>query len=129
LWFHIDPSAGVPVYLQIVNQVKHAVASGVLQPEEQLPSIRDAATSLTINPNTVAKAYQELEAAGVIVTAKGRGTFVARTGSTLIKGERERVLTRLVDQVMVEALHLDLSDGDVERLFREGLQKWYKQKT
>lgn len=128
MWFHIDPAAGVPVYLQIVSQVKHAVASGVLQAEEQLPSIREVATELTINPNTVAKAYQELEAAGVIVTAKGRGTFVARTGSTLMKGERERVLSRLVDQLMVEALHLDLTAEDVQRLIREGLRRWFKDK-
>lgn len=128
MWFHIDPASGVPVYLQIVGQVKHAVASGLLAPETKLPSIREVATGLTINPNTVAKAYQELEQEGAIVTVKGRGTFVATKGSTLIKEERERVCARLVDQLMVEALHLDLSVGDVERLFREGLKKWFKDK-
>ncbi len=128
MWFHIDPASGVPVYLQIVSQVKHAVASGLLAPETKLPSIREVATGLTINPNTVAKAYQELEQEGAIVTVKGRGTFVATKGSTLIKEERERVCARLVDQLMVEALHLDLSVGDVERLFREGLKKWFKDK-
>jgi len=128
LWFHIDPASGIPVYLQIVNQVKHAVASGLLPPETQLPSIREVAAGLTVNPNTVARAYQELEQEGVIVTVKGRGTFVARTGSVLIKEERERVCARLVDQLMVEALHLDLSAEDLERLFREGLRKWFKGK-
>ena len=128
MWFHIDPASGIPVYLQIVNQVKHAVASGLLPPETQLPSIREVAAGLTVNPNTVARAYQELEQEGVIVTVKGRGTFVARTGSVLIKEERERVCARLVDQLMVEALHLDLSAEDLERLFREGLRKWFKGK-
>ena len=129
MWFHIDPAAGVPVYLQIVNQVKHAVASGLLAPGEQLPSIREVAAQLTINPNTAAKAYQELEQEKVIETIKGRGTFVAHgIGSKLVKEERERVLTRLLDQLMVEAIHLDLSAGDVERLFREGVAKWFKDK-
>ncbi len=128
MWFHIDPASGIPVYLQLVNQVKHAVASGLLVPEAQLPSIREVAAGLTINPNTVAKAYQELEQEGAIVTVKGRGTFVATKGSTLIKEERERVCARLVDQLMVEALHLDLSVEDIERLFREGLRQWFKVK-
>lgn len=74
--FRIDGSSGVPTYLQLVQQVKHAVRQGVLQPEDRLPTIKDVVGSLAINPNTVAKAYRELEREGIVVGRQGTGTFV-----------------------------------------------------
>ena len=77
---HISSSDGVPIYLQIVNQVKYLVASGRLAPGEELPPIRVLAEKLVVNPNTVARAYRELEAAGVVEKRRTAGTFVPRPG-------------------------------------------------
>ena len=77
---HLDPSGGVPIYLQIVNQVKYAIASGRLDPGEELPAIRTLAEQLLINPNTVARAYRELELAGLVTKRRTAGTYVSGGG-------------------------------------------------
>src|SRR5918993_4952167 len=74
-----NPSSGVPIYLQLIERVKHAIATGALRPGEQLPGIRPMAEELVINPNTVAKAYRELEHEGVIELRQGAGAFVSGT--------------------------------------------------
>jgi GntR family transcriptional regulator len=79
LTFHLDESSGVPAYLQIVQQVTHALRLGLLQVGDQLPSVREVVAALVINPNTVLKAYRELERMGLLASRQGRGTFVART--------------------------------------------------
>lgn len=79
LTFHLDETTGVPAYLQLVQQVTHALRLGVLQVGDQLPSVREVVAALVINPNTVLKAYRELERMGLVVSRQGRGTFVART--------------------------------------------------
>lgn len=84
--FHLDPSSGVPAYLQIVQQVRQAVSLGVLGPGDQLPTIKEVVAALAINPNTVMKAYRELVLAGVVDGRRGQGTFVART----VEGSSER---------------------------------------
>ncbi|TMW70280.1 GntR family transcriptional regulator [Alteribacter natronophilus] len=76
MYFHIDPKKNVPLYEQIIQQVKEMVAKGILQPGEKLPSVRELSSRIVINPNTVSKAYQELERQEVIVTIRGRGTFI-----------------------------------------------------
>jgi DNA-binding transcriptional regulator YhcF (GntR family) len=76
--FHLDPSSGVPAYLQIVHQVRQAVSLGTLRAGDQLPTVKEAVGALAINPNTVLKAYRELERAGVVDARRGQGTFVAR---------------------------------------------------
>ena len=80
--FRSNPSSGVPVYLQLIEQVKHAIDLGALRPGDQLPAIRRVAEDLVINPNTVAKAYRDLEHAGVIELRQGAGAFVADNGTT-----------------------------------------------
>src|SRR5947209_13842937 len=82
--FTIDPRSGVPIYLQIIEQIKRSVALGVLGPGEQLPTVKQLAVDLTINPNTVARAYRDLERDQVIETAPGRGSFVRTNGATEI---------------------------------------------
>jgi GntR family transcriptional regulator len=77
--FRLDPSSGVPTYLQLVHQVEHALRLGYLVPGDQLPKVRDVVTSLAINPNTVSKAYRELETKGLIVGRPGQGTFILAT--------------------------------------------------
>ncbi len=84
--FHLDPSSGVPAYLQIVQQVRQAISLGVLRPGDQLPTIKEVVASLAINPNTVMKAYRELDLAGVVDGRRGQGTFVAQT----VEGSSER---------------------------------------
>ena len=116
---HISPSDGVPIYLQIVNQVKLLVASGRMNPGDELPPIRVLAERLTINPNTVARAYRELEVAGVVNKRRTAGTYVADAGSPLARREKVRILTERVDALLVEARQLDVDLEDVVQLMRQ----------
>ncbi|MFZ5640712.1 MAG: GntR family transcriptional regulator [Bacillota bacterium] len=125
MWFHVDPAAGVPIYIQIIDQVKRATASGLLKPGDQLPSVRELALELTINPNTVAKAYQELERDGVITTVRGRGTFIAEKVVRLLPEERVRVLKEAVHKVLVEAHHLQFSRDEVLLILKEYTDEWF----
>src|SRR5438552_19005962 len=91
LHLRISANDGVPIYVQIVNQVKYLVASGRMNPGEELPPIRALAEQLTINPNTVARAYRELELAGVVVKRRTTGTYVSNAGSPLARRERVKI--------------------------------------
>ena len=116
---HITTHDGVPVYLQIVNQVKYLVAAGRLGPGEELPSVRTLAEQLVINPNTVARAYLELEREGVVVKRHGTGTFVSEEGSPLARKERMKILTQRADALLAEAQHMDVTLEDVIGLLRD----------
>ena len=116
---HISPKDAVPIYQQIVTQIKHMVASGRLCPGDEVPPIRVLAMQLLINPNTVARAYRELEAAGTLVSRRGSGTRVAEKGSPLARAERLRVLTERVEGLLVDADQLDFTVEDVIELIRE----------
>src|SRR6516225_4915692 len=98
----------MPVYLQLVDQVKAAAASGALQPGEALPSIRPLAEELRLNRNTVAKAYSELESLGVIETLPGKGCFLKQNHSPLRKEIRRKLLIEEIDQAIVMAHHLQV---------------------
>ena len=115
----ISSNDGVPIYLQIVNQVKYLIAAGRLAPGEELPAIRVLAEQLLINPNTVARAYRELEMAGVVVKRRTAGTYVSEVGSPLTHRERVRILTQRVDTLLSEARHLDIGTDEVVELIRE----------
>jgi len=116
---HISTHDGVPVYLQIVNQVKYLVAAGRLAPGEELPAIRVLAGQLVINPNTVARAYLELEREGVVVKRHGSGTYVSDEGSPLARRERRRILVQRADALLAEAGHLDVELNEVLALVKE----------
>ena len=103
---HVNPREGVPIYRQIVNQVKYLVAAGRLAPGEELPPIRSLAEQLVINPNTVARAYMELEHAGVVSKRHGSGTYVSENGSPLKKSARRQILNERADALAAEAAHL-----------------------
>jgi len=105
---HISTNDGVPIYLQIVNQVKYLVAAGRLAPGEEVPPIRTLAEQLVVNPNTVAKAYHELERAGVVTKKHGSGTYISDNGSPLAKRERTRILTQRIDALLAEARHMNV---------------------
>ena len=115
----ISTADGVPIYLQIVNQVKLLVASGRMASGDELPPIRTLAEKLTINPNTVARAYRELEVAGVVTKRRTAGTYVADAGSPLARRERVRILTQRIDALLAEARQMDLDLDDVLHLLRQ----------
>lgn len=121
--FHIHPDSGVPIYLQLVEQVTHAVESGALQPGEQLPAIRSVAVDVVTNPNTVAKAYRELEYRGVIELRQGLGAFV-RAGS--LAGDHTEAMKqahRLVEASVKAMRKLGLSEASIRRVFEAELSK------
>lgn len=113
---HITTQDGKPIYLQIVQQVEMLVASGRLAPGDELPAIRVLAEQLIVNPNTVARAYRELEHAGVVEKRRTAGTFVAERGSPLAKQRRLQLLTERADQLLIEAQQLAISLADVVEL-------------
>jgi GntR family transcriptional regulator len=115
----ISPEEGVPIYQQIVNQVKYLVASGRLAPGEELPPIRVLAERLVVNPNTVARAYRELEVAGVVTKRRTAGTYVSEVESPLARRERLQLLAQRVDALLGEARQLDIDIDDVVGLLRE----------
>ena len=116
---HITTSNGVPPYLQIVNQVKYLVASGRLGPGEELPPIRSLALQLRITPNTVARAYRELETAGVVVKRSTTGTYVSDAGSPLARRERLRIVTERIDALIAEARQLGFDADEIVNLLRQ----------
>src|SRR4051794_33853591 len=116
---HLSPGDGVPIYLQIVNQVKYQVASGRLAPGDELPPIRVLAERLLVNPNTVARAYRELEVAGVVTKRRTAGTYVADGGSPLARRERLRILTERIDALLAEARQLNVGLDEVLALTRQ----------
>jgi GntR family transcriptional regulator len=109
----------VPIYVQIVNQVKYLVAAGRLAPGEEVPPIRVLAEQLVINPNTVARAYLELERAGIVTKRHGSGTYVSDGPSPLGKRERTRILTRRADALLAEAAQMRVGLDEVIDLLRE----------
>jgi GntR family transcriptional regulator len=116
----INLADGVPIYRQIVNQVKYLVASGLLQPGEELPPIRTLALQLKVTPNTIVKAYGELESSGVIQKRQGSGTFVSegRTQQVALR-ERRRVIEQRIDALLAEAHQLNFTAEDILRMVRD----------
>jgi GntR family transcriptional regulator len=117
--FQINFKSGVPVYLQLVEQVRAAAATGTFQAGEALPSIRPLAEELRINRNTVAKAYSELESQGIVETIPGKGCFVRENNSPLKKEIRSQMLREQIDALLVSAYHLQFTREEVLKLVRE----------
>jgi len=119
MMLQINFKSGKPIYLQLVDQIKAAAASGALRPGEPLPSIRPLAEELRVNRNTVAKAYSELESQGVIETLPGRGCFLKENHSALRKEVRRKLLIEEIDQAIVQAHHLQVPRDEFLELVRE----------
>jgi GntR family transcriptional regulator len=115
----IDLKDGVPIYRQIVNQVKYLVASGLLRAGEELPPIRTLALQLKVTPNTIVKAYGDLEIAGVIHKRRGSGTFVSDLRPQVGLRERRRVIEQRIDALLAEAHQLNFTTEDILRMVRE----------
>ena len=116
---HISTNDGVPIYLQIVNQVKYLVACGRLAPGEELPPIRVLAEQLLVNPNTIARAYMELERDGIVSKRHGSGTYVSDAGSPLARKERMKILSERADALLAEAHHLNVDLDSVIDLLKQ----------
>jgi len=129
LHLQIDPHSGVPVYRQMMDQVKYYVASGSLRPGDLLPSIRELAQELSVNPTTVVKAYGELEHEGVIEMRHGKGAFVAEEASGMSDAERTKALARLARQLAVEAAQMGASPDLVLRIVQEELEAIRHERT
>jgi GntR family transcriptional regulator len=121
--FHVNASSGVPIYVQIETQVKNAVAAGALKKGEALPSVRKLAVELRVNPNTVARAYQELERDGVIGTVPGGGSYIAGHTPRFLKSERLRRLQPYARQIAVEGTQLGLDEREIMAMVQEELEK------
>ena len=122
MMLQINFKSGMPIYLQVVDQIKAAAASGALQPGEALPSIRPLAEELRVNRNTIAKAYSELETMGVIETQPGKGCFLSENHSPLKKEVRRRMLIQEIDQVIVQAHHLQVPSGEFLKLVHDRIE-------
>jgi GntR family transcriptional regulator len=114
--YEINSASRLPIYQQLVHQVREAIARGDLKPEEQLPSVRQLSRDLVINPNTVARAYTELEREGLLNNRPGRGVFVAEPKDELTRDARRRRLLESVDRFLTEAVHLGFSEQEVAQL-------------
>jgi GntR family transcriptional regulator len=117
--FHVTFNSGKPVYLQLVDQVKAAAASGAMQSGEPLPSIRPLAEELRLNRNTVAKAYAELESQGVIETVAGKGCFLRANNSPFKKDVRRKLVAEKMDEAVVQAHHLQIARAEFLRVAEE----------
>ena len=126
--FQIDFQAGKPVYLQLADQIRNAAASGRLSPGDPLPALRPLAEELRINRNTIAKAYSELEAQGIIETIPGKGFFLKQNQSPFTQRVREQMLLTEIDEAVVMAHHLQVSREKFLDLVNERLD-YFEQKS
>jgi DNA-binding transcriptional regulator YhcF (GntR family) len=126
--FRLDPSSGVPTYLQLVQQVEHALRLGYLQPGDQLPKVRDVVASLAINPNTVSKAYRELETKGLIVGRPGQGTFIQATLSPVALPELTS-LRRSLHSWLAKADTAGLDEHGIVALVSSELRDFYERRS
>ena len=116
---HVSDASGTPYYQQVVSQIRLLVASGRLEPGEQLPAVRKLAEQLLINPNTVARAYRELEGEGVVSARRGAGVFVSEGGSPLSKREKTKRLNERIDGLLAEATQLGFDLDALVRLVEQ----------
>lgn len=123
LHFQIDPHSGIPVYRQLMDQIKYYVAAGTLRSGDLLPSIRELAQALAVNPTTIVKTYSELEHEDVVEMRHGKGAFIADGATRLSDREREKALRRLARQLAVESAQMGASESVVVRLVREAMEE------
>jgi GntR family transcriptional regulator len=123
LRFALQPDSPIPLYLQIMEQIRHHIASGALKADDELPSVRTMATRHLINPNTVARAYRELECEGLVSKRRGEGTYVSARATELKQAHRLRLVADLLDKALVAAKEFGLSPERMQNLFDQRLQR------
>ena len=119
----IDNSSSWPVYRQIIDHIKRDIALGRLIKDEKLPTVRQLAAQLAINPNTIAKAYRQLEGEGIIVTRPGSGAFIANLDSNLSRTVRKRLLSDELERIAVDAFHMQIDRKTLLELFNNAVEK------
>jgi len=122
--FQCDTTARVPIYRQLMDQVREAMARGRIQPGERLPSVRQLARELVVNPNTIAKAYSELERVGVLNTRPGLGVFIAKPQADLSSKVRKQRLLAALDLCLTEAVHLGFTEGEVTAAWTQQIKQF-----
>ena len=120
----IDNASDRPVYQQIIDQVKRDIALGRLNKDEKLPTVRQLARQITINPNTIGKAYRQLEQEGIIVTKPGAGAFVANLDSNLNRSVRKKLVSEELERIAVEAFHMQIDRQTLLELFNNAVEKF-----
>jgi GntR family transcriptional regulator len=120
--FTLNPASGAPVYRQIIQQVEHAILGGKLQPGDRLPTIRALAVALKANPNTIARAYNEMEIRGLVSTQVGSGTYIseAKTGA---EDERKKKIDEAAGRFIREMYTLGVSSNEIEEIIRRNYEK------
>ncbi len=121
MFFSVDPSSGVAIYLQIVRQIKFAIAEESLRPGHLLPSVRQLSQQLAVNPNTVARAIGQLQADGVVETLRGRGTVVSKGAVAQCRKERKSIVADRIGDVLAEALHAGVSADELRQVVEQKL--------
>ena len=122
--FRIDNASNRPAYQQIIDQVKRDIALGRLMKDEKLPTVRQLASQLTINPNTIAKAYRQLEREGIIITKPGAGAFVANLDSNLSRAVRKKLVSEDIERIVVEAFHMQIDRQTLLQWFNNAVEKF-----
>jgi GntR family transcriptional regulator len=121
VFFYIDPRNGIAIYDQIARQVMFAVASGALQPGDRVPSVREVSRSLAVNPNTVSRAYRELQSNGILETVRGTGLEITTTAQETCRKERLKMIRERMHSVVEEALRSGLGAKEIRGLLRTEL--------
>jgi len=122
--FRIDNASDRPVYQQIIDQIKRDIALGRLAKDEKLPTVRQLAKQLAINPNTIAKAYRQLEQEGIIATKPGAGAFVANLDSNLSRAVRKKLVSEELERIAVEAYHMQIDRQMLLELFNNAVERF-----
>jgi len=122
--FRIDNASDRPVYQQLMHQVKRDIAMGRLTIDEKLPTVRQLAKQLAINPNTIAKAYRQLEQEGIIVTKAGTGAFVTTLDSNLSRSVRKKIVSEELERIAIEAFHMQIDRQTLLELFDSAVEKF-----
>lgn len=123
MYFQIDPKKNIPLYEQVIQQVKELCARGLLKPNEKLPSVRELSSQMVINPNTVSKAYQELERQGVIITVRGRGTFISEEIVPSYDPKRGEKLQESLKEIIIDSYHAGFTKEQVMKWTEEIYEK------
>ncbi len=116
MFLRIDVSSGTPIYVQVVKAVQKDIALGRLRPDDALPSVRQLALDLSVNPNTVAQAYRALEQDGVVYTRRGHGTFVARLDRGRVRAERKKAIAARVEDALIEGMNMGLGEPELRAM-------------
>ncbi len=123
MFFQINPANGVPVYEQIARQITYAIASGGIASGELVPSVRTLSREMAVNPNTVARAYRQLQDGGILETIRGEGLLVTPGAKRQCQSERKKIMSERMLSVLIEARQSQLEDSEIQNMFDDALAK------